>query len=287
MAYVVGFLWADGALSRKNKIICMQIQKKDADEIYPIFMKTFNWKVKDYWRKTTKIEERRCYPVFTLKHPEFYEFLRKMNFENKTEQDFFEILNTIDDKFLNYFIRGYFDGDGCIYLGLVGGTISFAAKAEKEWGCLISILQTQNIKHEIFTKKTTDGKIINELRINNYPDIINFANFIYSGEIFGLNRKREKFKILIDRIVKTKNERSSISFYTKEKKYICKFSDKKKKIRVGSFLTFELANYAMWKAHAKNDTKIYRLFIGIVALSKKLDHQCQYLKNVEKILLSS
>lgn len=93
----------------------------------------------------------------------------------------------------SHFIRGYFDGDGCI------------SKINKNYICNVQILSTLNfltelknqILHLNLNVKINIEKRNNRiyiLSINNREDCINFSNFLYKNADIYLKRKKDKFE---------------------------------------------------------------------------------------------
>ena len=89
----------------------------------------------------------------------------------------------------SHFIRGYFDGDGCIYVydnyGLRGrvfiyGTYDFLLEVQKRIPCESKI------------KKYSNSSIY-ELSVSKKAEVNKFFNFIYNNSSIYLKRKKEKF----------------------------------------------------------------------------------------------
>lgn len=195
-AYFLGFLYADGNVEKEEKVASITLQERDkyileffARQVYsndynllPDFhdFKKYNgirvkkWKLKMCSSKFVKnLIKLGCIPAksFVLKFP--------------TEEQ-------VSDNFVHHFIRGVFDGDGCIYV-----------KSNKYM--VVSILGTENLLQGIqsflidkiglksIVKRKPDKKNLYQLRITNTKDCWKFANFIYDNDTAFLTRKKNKF----------------------------------------------------------------------------------------------
>ena len=217
-AYILGFLYADGCINSyyKNerlKAMTMEIQlkyddiellekiKNELEANVPITTKTN--KIKDKIYKSCRmivnctgmcrdLIKLGCTPKKSL----------TLTFPNE------EILPI---KFRNDFIRGYFDGDGCVHYSenyresnicnsswisknfVVSfvGTYEFLEK-------LKNILYSNNI-HSCDIKHGNCGKAF-ELRLYGFENIINFYNYIYDDSKLFLKRKFDKFNYAIEKV---------------------------------------------------------------------------------------
>lgn len=90
---------------------------------------------------------------------------------------------------LNHFIRGYFDGDGCIS----GKILRFVCNSEK-----FIIKLAEKINQYVFSQKQPKQVKNKTYFILNYGaklDVQNIRDFIYSESVIYLERKRVKFKL--------------------------------------------------------------------------------------------
>jgi intein/homing endonuclease len=280
-AYILGYLWADGAFIEKDQKIAMQLQKRDVEEIRHLLELTGDWNIKDYWKQTSKIQEKKCYPMIYARHKEFSDFLLEKDFKNKTLGDCRGLIEFLGQDLLHYFVRGYFDGDGCVYVNK-SKYVSFTASHNKVWTSIIKLLDDLNIEYRLVKSKKPNGNFTEEIRIISYQSILKFANFIYSGRIFGLLRKRNKFLTIIENAIIEKQRESSISFYSKIKRFVCRFYEDKKVHRVGSFMEVEDAFEAMWLKHKELNTKQYQTFKEILKLSGNLQFKHDYIRQIAK-----
>ena len=105
-AYILGFCWADGNLT--NNSLDIEIQEKDKyllDKFNKIICNSEN---KIYKRDRNKSI---CYRL-VITNKEMAETLRSIGFDKKNSR----IIPKINEEFIYSFIRGYFDGDGCVLI---------------------------------------------------------------------------------------------------------------------------------------------------------------------------
>lgn len=114
-AYWLGFIWADGNIAKRDYCFEMSLAEKDKEHLQ---------KFNDFIKHIRPIKEKKCklhdktfiaYRVsFNSKH--FWNTLNNYGcVPNKSLTLKFPDLTVFENKDLvNHFIRGYFDGDGCI-----------------------------------------------------------------------------------------------------------------------------------------------------------------------------
>lgn len=205
-AYWLGFLTADGCVRHKKKnswYIKLEIQCKDK-YLLEIFKNDIQADVtiKDYKYG------RKHNAMLIIYSSKLAEDLSKFDIvPNKT----FTIhrLPNININLMKYFIRGYFDGDGCIML--------HKPKDQKLKRLKISICGTKEFLNNLNTFLneqigTTKNKLIDmnkygsnvfNLRYTSNDDVIKFCEYIYSDCTICLERKRNKY-------IQFTNERSII-----------------------------------------------------------------------------
>lgn len=192
-AYWLGFIYADGCVRNDKSVLAIVLSKKD-NELLETFNKCIdsNYQIKninrgnfDYIdlrinsRKLCKdLIDKGCYPqkTFILKFP--------------TQEQ-------VPSHLINHFIRGYFDGDGCIYANLckvnnrpslfMRTEINFLGTKELLEG-ILHYIPSSNAK---ISKKKTDN--IYALRIYNKKEIILVMDYIYENATIFLHRKYEKY----------------------------------------------------------------------------------------------
>lgn len=113
MAYVLGYIYADGSLDdspyMRGKYI--QITSTDEDSIQRI-KNWLNSEHKTNTKKSNFIGGKICFILRIGSHKIYNDLLKLGLCPNKSLTINFP---KVPQKYLGHFIRGYFDGDGCIY----------------------------------------------------------------------------------------------------------------------------------------------------------------------------
>ncbi len=186
-AYFLGFLFADGSIvgnSLKWKSIDKEILIK-----FKIFLESKN--------KINYIKEYNEYSL-QIASPILRIDLEKLNFiPNKT---FRLKMPKIKNKLLFHFIRGYFDGDGCIYSQSQKGNFYYP-RLEFYSGCLSFLKEINKIFYN-------DGLIREKIRSNcftlcfNGKIALNIMNLLYKDADIYLKRKKKKYLNILTKVSK-------------------------------------------------------------------------------------
>lgn len=115
---------------------------------------------------------------------------------NKTFKLKFPSKKTLAEEFYSSFIRGYFDGDGCISISERNKIKSSICGYHPFIFSLYKILKKQNLNVKFYKNKRINS--FSELYIQGAKDNINFYNYLYDDSELFLNRKKEKFMIIIN-----------------------------------------------------------------------------------------
>lgn len=98
----------------------------------------------------------------------------------------------IDEKYINSFIRGYFDGDGCITIKNDNSiVVSICCNSKLFLENLQEKLQNNNIFSRILTEKRKHNNLY-VLYLKGRKNQLNFKNYIYNNYM-RLKRKYDKF----------------------------------------------------------------------------------------------
>lgn len=215
ICYVLGYLWADGYIHevkrpiKKNPdnvyySIKMEIVKEDGDSILEVFKKTeLDWKVTARKRKNS-IRIQSCFSLSNFKtnknSMDFLNFLLSSGYKNKTASQY-QVLNKIPQEFKKYWIRGFFDGDGCINIqnkkDLKRFRLYFYGPEEQDWVSVFELFKTLDIKYKYQTISRKNGKHKSSHIVCSFrTDIIKFFEYLYPDFEYdiGLYRKYEKLK---------------------------------------------------------------------------------------------
>ena len=200
VAYVLGFMWADGHVSNDGRHFNIGGVKEDIDEIENLFFKIGNWgkSIQDRSKRGWKTAK---YLIGSNK--EIYNFLIEHDYDKKSYVSADKILSKIPNELKHYFFRGLIDGDGCFYFYKPnkGSTIkqfTLTSTYEQDWSYFERLCEDLDIKYNIKrTKNITSSSSV--IRITNKNGIIKLGNYIYNNienDSIGLNRKKEKFNLI-------------------------------------------------------------------------------------------
>lgn len=204
-AYWLGFLYADGYVSTGDRW-GLELQLADKHHIEN-FISDFDCNINI--RERTRAGHSFC--GFMIKNPKMYNDLVDHGvIPNKTHCLEFPSNDLLNSEYISHFIRGFFDGDGCIYYKKYLRTkndwktsfystikeVSIVCKSEGFLDDIINELARNDIKSEKYYNPK-DG--LPTLRISNYENILKFYKYIYkdSTEMNRLDRKYNKFNELI------------------------------------------------------------------------------------------
>jgi len=193
ISYILGLLWADG-FGYSNKISVTLIEN-DGKELIGIFENTGKWKIK---YKTPL--NRKPQITFSTYNRLIYEFLKENDFKNKKTISPQKILFRIPDNLKHYFFRGYFDGDGTIFMKKGQYVLNLTSSYNQDWKIYENLMK----KLEIIYHISRVERVNNLNRINRYSriiitnrdGIIKFCEYIYENfenEKMGLKRKYNIF----------------------------------------------------------------------------------------------
>lgn len=199
LVYLLGYFYADGYLNPKERkgggYPMLEMVKSDSENIINCLNKIdAKFTVSYRFRKNSK-NEQACIRISAK--DENIDLFRsvladKINMSN--------ILNFIDHKDLCYFIRGFFDGDGCISIkekngGKGSGRLYFYGSFDQNWDLVFNILKELDIKYTFqqIVRKNSTHKSTHICVSNNFGINI-FYEYLYPERIydFGLIRKYEK-----------------------------------------------------------------------------------------------
>lgn len=207
-AYILGFIWADGYLTKDGRHFNVSGVKEDIDEIEHLFDKIGNW--------CKHIDNREKYGWKNAKtligsNKKIYDFLLEHEYNKKSYVSADKILLKIPDDLKHYFFRGLVDGDGCFYYNEKGYLRQFALTStyEQDWSYFEELCKELDIKYVIKRVKKINKKTDNENKSSLVrvlgKDIIKLGEYLYKGEELGLTRKKIKYKQIKNSYVSTKS----------------------------------------------------------------------------------
>ena len=190
-AYILGFIYADGHLS-KNGELKLIIQPDDESILNFIkFKMDSDTPIRYVYRKVKDI--LKPYSSFIICRKPIFNDLWNIGIRhNKSKNNL--PWPEIKSDFISHFLRGIFDGDGCIW-----------NKQKSSWGCSFAggFDLLNNIKQELNKQgihcnpikipKRKNGLYGCSLDITHRDNIKKFYTYLYSDSTFHLERKYQRF----------------------------------------------------------------------------------------------
>lgn len=183
-AYVLGFIYSDGCLSKNGSEIIIKLHHKDFDILQ---------RIKKEMASDHPINELNSYKnrqvSFRFSSKLIYQDLIKLGL--KPAKTFIIEFPQIENNLIRHFIRGYFDGDGC--LSKIGknkklNLYNIFTASGKFKDSLCEILNFENIEYKVYERDS--GFSIN---IGKKESTQRFHEYIYTNSEIHMNRKYEKY----------------------------------------------------------------------------------------------
>jgi len=211
-AYLLGFIWADGCVVKKqyknrkeNKIVIAN-KIEDSEEIKLIAQKTGDWK---FHIKPPQKMGHKHQGVIQTSNKILVEYLISKGYGSKSFDSADKILETIPENFLHYWFRGLLDGDGCIYVNYKKkcAKVTITSALDQNWKYLEDLLIKMKITYYIRKIKNNIG-CISQLFFSRKSDISKFLDFVYGryeNDKIGLSRKYKKYMDFISVVLGSKS----------------------------------------------------------------------------------
>lgn len=182
-AYILGFIYADGCLSKKKYELIIKLNIKDL-----VILENIKKELKsEHPIKIINVNRLNNQCSLRISSKKLCNSLMKIGLTPaKTFTIKFPELN---NNFIRHFIRGYFDGDGCLLNPRKKyNTFNIFTASEEFKNKLIEILETNSIKSNVYC--INNGFSIN---ITNFKNTLLFYNYIYKNSKLYLKRKKDKW----------------------------------------------------------------------------------------------
>jgi len=191
VAYILGFLWADGWVSKDHPFIRTEILETDANDLVPVFMATGKWGISSRSRPG-----RRRQTTFATTGRDLHRHFVQLGFCEKDRVSAKQVIDSVPAKFRHYWARGLFDGDGCIYTNQKQSLahVTIAGAFAQDWAGVLDLFATAGVHFKISRRihKSTGGRTRDSiLRISKRSEVMRLRDYIYQGKTFGIVRKRE------------------------------------------------------------------------------------------------
>lgn len=197
-AYWLGFISADGWIS-KNQIsnagvVGIELQYNDIQHLKK-FNKSINgnYKIIDRWRSCSlslhdKLNHLCAIRIFSIY---MYEALEKLGFSSNKSYDL--LFPDIPKHLYRHFIRGNFDGDGCLSVSNNKLHVSFCTASSKFKDDIISILDSVGVDIHDYSYVDDDGVTIYRPEATKNSEKIKLLDYMYQNATIYLDRKYKKY----------------------------------------------------------------------------------------------
>lgn len=193
-AYWLGLMYADGCVKSTGPEISISLTDKEHVEKFKNAIGAVNHKISEIHDK--RFENAKPLYAFRIKDKQLHADLIKWGCVPKKSL----ILSTfpnIPRDYIHHFLRGYFDGDGCLYyqkstnnyrISFTSGSEDFLNEVKKELG-----VEKLSLGHE-------KGKNTCQLQISGRHQVERILNYLYEGatEDIRLDRKYETYLKCLD-----------------------------------------------------------------------------------------
>lgn len=189
IAYMLGFIWADGCLSKRSSMVGFKIVDRDFADIKERWLATSS-----AWRYRTIDDGNPRHQIqahVAINHHDFHDFLVQYDYLFKSGYSANRIINRLSAALRPYWWRGYFDGDGGFTVSGATRRVSLTSVVDQEWDFFQVLANNLKIVYRI-TRRTTYPSNSNVL-IENEASVRRFFDYIYQGEQFGLSRKLNRY----------------------------------------------------------------------------------------------
>lgn len=227
IAYVLGFIWADGYIYKFKKVesykCVIECCREDLETIKHIFLSIENiiWQISYRHRKNRKPQM-----IILTTDKIFCKYLLENGYSSKSHNSADKILKEIPSIYHVYFLRGLIDGDGCFYIAPNRKHIQFsiASTYEQNWTFVQNFLNLLKIRSSVNKRISSKKHKSSELRVTSKHDIVVLGKYLYSENdgIF-LLRKFEKFNEIKELVRKSKGKTMFKKQKSVGKLYISKY----------------------------------------------------------------
>jgi hypothetical protein len=202
-AQVLGFLFADASLYVKPSgygMLTLTVSRIDEDYV--------RW-ISDTLKSTRPVVNRsyhrpngatRHSTTFEMNHARIISDLQRLGLTPRKSLTLqFPTPDQVPPEFIDSFILGYFEGDGCAYLSKP----TAACRTKRAKACFVGswdfittlqrVLSKRGIKSATFTKISKNGTRFLTMEINTLNDVMRFYDFAYANAAYRMERKHAKF----------------------------------------------------------------------------------------------
>lgn len=204
IAYLLGFIWADGYIRIKQTkkewsklyIFAMDINEADGIELTPLMNKLGMFHIRhESFQGPNGDEKRRV--NFDSSDQKFTKFLYDHDYLIKSQAAPIKILNHIPLHLHAAFWYGYFDGDGCLCIDKNNkARFFFTGSSDQCWDAVIRLFESLKLTWHIYQRSNKRSHHWSTISLAKRTDVEKIMSYLFSTATIGLQRKREKFTLL-------------------------------------------------------------------------------------------
>lgn len=203
IAYLLGLAWADGSIRAfaRSGILGFNNQVSDMKDIEAVFKRTGDW---SFYPTPKQRPSWKDQMIVRTSGALLYRFLEAHDYASKSKSPD-KILAHIPEHLRHYWWRGYFDGDGCLYLGHECHQVIFAGPYEQDWGFAVKLCKRLGVRYAVAQRVSKKGHRSSTFRVSGIRNCKALLGPIYEGyenDQIGFKRKRAKYEELRDIIPK-------------------------------------------------------------------------------------
>jgi intein-encoded DNA endonuclease-like protein len=210
-AYFLGLMYADGCMDKNFEKVIITLAEKDRDILDKLNNLIFDGKRKLYYRPKMKMENGSKYTrqgryTLVLSNQSITKQLFKKGLKPQKSLNLdFPPEKVVPDNLFHHFIRGYFDGDGCLYTCHRPYQTKRGIKKYHHFSWEIVSSHIFCEKMRLFLEKKLNITLnmlkkekISSLKSTKIKNVSKILNYIYKDATIFLNRKYEKYKFFLD-----------------------------------------------------------------------------------------
>lgn len=205
--YVAGFIAADGCVhqKRKHKIanganyLTLLLKEEDRDHLDKIrqligWSKPLDRKINKNSKINSKYKDRVQY-YFQIGSTDLCKSLLRFNINERKSLTYSMPEWLISHKYLNYFLLGYFDGDGCISFSHKNKQLQIHIAGTEIFLSQFNDILIKNNLCKFTNKRIYRGKGIHMLGFNGINKCIKIYEFLSGDNIIYLKRKHDVYQM--------------------------------------------------------------------------------------------
>lgn len=196
--YLLGRIWSDGHIGKNA--ICLYGVREDLNFMIPYLNKMGIFTISNRQRYVNGKIFGKVSSTIQFSNKSFLKFIDDVNFREKSTVSPDKLIHMIPEKNRNYFWRGYFDGDGCLYVKKYRTMLNFWSTIDQDWTFVIDLCKKLDVEFNKIEHIRKGGKHNSStIEIRKSAHIKKVMDYIYNNydfDKFGLERKYKKYELL-------------------------------------------------------------------------------------------